>query len=106
MIGFWDVKLSGAPPLLSLVVRYARGRSHMGIFDGFHGSLNKHMICPHCQNKGAVRTKRVQRKRGISGGKATGALLTGGLSLLATGLSRKQTVTEAWCGTCKSTWEF
>jgi len=78
----------------------------MGIFDGLHGSLNKHMICPHCQNKGRVRTKRATKKRGVSGGKATGAFLTGGLSLLATGLSKKQRVTDAWCGVCKSTWEF
>jgi hypothetical protein len=45
-------------------------------------------------------------KAGISGGKATGAILTGGLSLLATGLSRKHAATEANCGNCGSRWTF
>lgn len=45
-------------------------------------------------------------KAGVSGGKATAALLTGGFSLLAMGLSRKQRVTEAWCSNCQSTWCF
>jgi hypothetical protein len=48
----------------------------------------------------------VSRKAGISGGKATGAILTGGLSLLATGLSRKERLTEAHCDNCGSTWTF
>jgi len=71
-----------------------------------HGELNPAMICPHCQQKGNVRTRRVTRKRGVSGGKATAAVLTAGVSLLATGLSRKEGSTEAYCGICKSTWEF
>ena len=45
-------------------------------------------------------------KKGISGGKATGAVLTGGLSLLATGLSRKEMVREAYCYNCKMTWQL
>ena len=70
------------------------------------GIENPALICPHCQTKGQVRTKHVERKAGISGAKATGALLTGGLSLLATGLSRKQGCTQAHCGKCSSTWDF
>ncbi|MGO8683097.1 MAG: hypothetical protein ACLQUT_00730 [Thermoleophilia bacterium] len=62
------------------------------------------MICPHCQTKGSVTTKSVRSKKGISGGKATGALLTGGLSILATGLSRKESSTEAHCSVCGATW--
>ena len=46
------------------------------------------------------------RKMGISGAKATGALLTGGLSLLFTGLSREEEFTQAHCLTCNSTWHF
>jgi len=38
--------------------------------------------------------KSVKAKQGISGGKATGAILTGGVSLLATGLSRKANLTR------------
>lgn len=71
-----------------------------------HGPLNPQLICPHCQTKGTVRTKSVKKKAGISGGKATAALMTGGLSMFATGLSRKETLTEAHCETCNSTWLF
>ncbi len=53
------------------------------------GRVNSAMICPHCQNRGTTRTMAVQRKAGISGGKATAAVITGGWSLLATGLARK-----------------
>lgn len=62
------------------------------------------IVCPHCNTRGRVRTKRVKVKRGISGGKATGAVFTGGVSLLATGLSRKVKATEAKCRNCGVTW--
>jgi len=71
-----------------------------------HGAQNAHLVCPHCHATGNVRAKSVRRKRGISGGKAMGALLTGGVSMLATGLSRKESVTQAYCERCTSTWEF
>lgn len=67
---------------------------------------SKEIICPHCQTKGNVKTKRVKKKGAISGGKVMGGLLTGGWSLLATGLSRKEKVTEAYCSNCKSRWYF
>lgn len=67
---------------------------------------NSQMICPHCQTKGSVITQKTKVKRGISGGKATGALLTGGASLLATGLSRKQKATQARCVNCGAEWLF
>lgn len=41
------------------------------------------MVCPHCQTSGHVMTERVKVKQRISGGKATGAVLTGGFSLRA-----------------------
>lgn len=62
------------------------------------------MVCPHCQTPGQVATKQVKVKTGISGGKATGAVLTGGVSLLATGLSRKAKVTHASCSNCGASW--
>ena len=62
------------------------------------------MVCPHCQVLGQVHTKRVKVKRGISGGKATGAVLTAGFSILATGLSRKEAATQATCNNCRVTW--
>lgn len=64
------------------------------------------LVCPHCQTQGYVTTTPVKVKTGISGGKATAALLTGGVSLLAVGLSRKQAVTSAKCSNCGSTWSF
>jgi hypothetical protein len=63
------------------------------------------LICPHCQAKGIVSSKSVKAKKGISGGKATGAVLTLGISTLATGLSPKQLVTVRTCSNCQTTWE-
>jgi hypothetical protein len=71
-----------------------------------HGPLNPALVCPHCQSKGCVRVKAVTQKVGVSGGKATAAILTGGLSMLATGLSRKQDFTQAHCQNCESSWMF
>ncbi|MDR3572306.1 MAG: hypothetical protein P4L50_00455 [Anaerolineaceae bacterium] len=70
------------------------------------GELNQVMVCPHCQTKGKVRTKAIEKKAGISGGKATAAVLTGGVSVLATGLSRSEGATQAHCDECNNTWAF
>ena len=71
-----------------------------------YGIKNAALLCPHCQTKGSVRTKQERRKAGISGGKATAAILTGGISLVATGLARKESVTSAHCDCCETTWHF
>ncbi len=71
-----------------------------------YGPVNPEIICPHCQWKGTVRTKPIKKKAGISGGKATAAILTSGVSMLATGLSRKEALTQAHCDNCQSTWSF
>ena len=71
-----------------------------------HGHKNVEMVCPHCDTRGEVRTKSKQVKKGVSGGKAAGAILTGGVSLLATGLSRREGMTEAHCGNCHNKWMF
>lgn len=79
----------------------------MGFLDDMaHGPIRGQMVCPHCQVAGQVRTMMIKRKKGISGGKAVGALLTGGLSILATGLSRKEKSTQAHCDNCGATWDF
>ena len=62
------------------------------------------MVCPHCRAAGQVFTRQVWAKKGISGGKATGAVITGGLSVLVTGLSREEKVTEAVCSNCGVPW--
>jgi DNA-directed RNA polymerase subunit RPC12/RpoP len=69
-----------------------------------HPSGDPAIICPHCQSGGSVATRKVKNKRGISGGKATGAVLTGGLSLFAVGLSRKEKGIEARCNNCGVRW--
>lgn len=61
------------------------------------GAVSPHMICPHWVENGNVHTKPVTKKAGISGGMATGALVTGGIPILATGLSRKESLTAAFC---------
>ena len=71
-----------------------------------YGALNPQMICPHCNTSGKIRTKPMTQKKGVSGGKATAAVLTGGISLLATGLSRKESSTQAHCTNCSNTWFF
>lgn len=71
-----------------------------------YGAVRLQIVCPHCQERGHVRCKAITSKKGVSGGKATGALLTGGVSMLATGLSRKEAATEAYCENCQSTWHF
>jgi hypothetical protein len=74
--------------------------------DKQHGRISHQIVCPHCQTRGTVRTQAIKKKSGISGGKATAALLTGGVSLLATGLARKESVTQAHCEHCNSVWSF
>jgi hypothetical protein len=64
------------------------------------------MVCPHCRTRGGVTTAKQRVKRGVSGGKATGAILTAGFSLLAVGLSRMEKVTKAKCTNCGSEWVF
>lgn len=69
-------------------------------------SKSAQMVCPPCHTKGRVTTKAVKAKKGVSGGKATAAVITGGWSVFATGLSRKEKLTEARCGHCGATWHF
>jgi hypothetical protein len=64
------------------------------------------LFCPHCQQFGFVTTEPTTVKRGVSGTKATAALLTGGVSMLATGLSQQEVITKASCSNCGSTWLF
>jgi hypothetical protein len=67
---------------------------------------NAQLVSPHCQTKGSVTTCHVKLKKGISGAKATVALLTAGVSVPATGLSRREAATEAKCSNCGSIWHF
>jgi hypothetical protein len=69
-------------------------------------SLRPQVVCPHCQVRGKVRVWPEPRSAGISGGKATGAFLTGGLSVLLTGLSKHEWVTRANCQNCNVEWDL
>jgi len=100
-----EAKAKSTQDRAAAVQMVTKGLSEMGQQSAF-GHLNAAMICPHCQRQGSVRVTHVTQKRGISGGKATAAVLTGGVSLLATGLSRKEQATQAHCGSCGSTWCF
>jgi len=60
--------------------------------------------CPHCGASKSVMIEHKKQKKGISGSKATGVLLTGGWSVLATGLSRKEEVTVLTCKKCTVKW--
>lgn len=62
------------------------------------------LVCPHCQQGGGVSRRTERRKQGISGAKATGAVVTGGISVLATGLSQKRSVTVMECRNCGASW--
>ena len=74
--------------------------------ESIYGLHNWEILCPHCQVKGRVRTMIAEEDTGISGKKATAAALTGGISILATGLSRNEKVTQAHCDNCGSTWTY
>lgn len=71
-----------------------------------YGIINPKLDCPHCNTTGQVRTKQVERTKGISGGKATAALMTSGVSILATGINRKENMTQCFCENCRSKWDF
>lgn len=63
------------------------------------------VVCPHCHERGHVTAKVVTRGKGVSGGKATAGLLTGGLSLPFAGLSKNQEVKRLTCGNCHMSWD-
>lgn len=62
------------------------------------------ITCPYCHTAGSVTVKDVKKKAGISGGKATAAVLTVGFSVLATGLSRKEKRQQLKCSQCGVSW--
>jgi hypothetical protein len=61
---------------------------------------NDALICAHCGHKGGVQTKTEERKEGVSGTKLSAAVLTGGWSVLFSGLSENQRVVACYCEKC------
>jgi hypothetical protein len=90
----------------AVVAYFAFTASPDKLNEKLYGKRSRDIICSQCCHKGQVHTKPITKKAGVSGGKATAALLTGGASLLAVGLSRKESMTEAHCCKCESNWHF
>lgn len=63
------------------------------------------LVCPHCGERGTISATSVVKGKGVSGGKAAGAVMTGGVSVFATGLSKNQRVRQLHCENCNSTWD-
>jgi hypothetical protein len=51
-----------------------------------------------------VEVRKGKKKKGISGAKATAAVLTAGISILATGLAKKDKGMNAKCLNCGMSW--
>lgn len=62
------------------------------------------VVCRSCGTQGHCTAKRVQRKNGIDGTKASAAILTGGTSILFTGPSERHASTRVHCRACNSTY--
>ncbi|MEJ2193376.1 MAG: hypothetical protein P8X73_00780 [Ignavibacteriaceae bacterium] len=74
--------------------------------NGLSRTLNYEMICPYCQRKGQVRVKTIIQYKRINVVQATAAILTFGITLLATGFLRKEQERHAHCGYCNSVWHY
>ena len=64
-----------------------------------------HINCPYCDGQGTVVVRHVKKKKGFSPGKVAGGVVTGGVSLLATGLAKKGEVNALNCTACGMKWE-
>jgi len=100
---FWTVVVvTGIGGLILLAISSSRDAEEKQVRE----ARDPKLFCPHCQQFGHVATEPTTVRRGISGGKACAALFTGGLSMLATGLSQKEAMTKATCSNCGATWQF
>jgi len=88
----------------------SKGKTKGTYFTGgdffLYGEVNRNLACPYCQTKGMILVKPMKIKSGISGAKAGGGLMTGGISLLITGISSKKSANQAHCKKCSTTWNF
>jgi hypothetical protein len=94
-IGFWIYKANCTPEAITR----SEDKQHQ------QQEQQSKLLCPHCQERGGVTVREITRKKGVSGAKATGAVLTGGVSMLATGLSRKENSREMSCASCGMKWD-
>ena len=83
----------------------ASGISVSGCVVCWDQEINPQIVCPHCGQAGFVSSTLSKQKLGtISPAKATGAVITAGFSLLATGLAKKGYMTEMHCYNCRTIW--
>ena len=82
----------------------ARGDARIAAYQQTRAAHDAQIVCPHCQLRGQVAARGSRDKEGVSGGKATAALLTAGASLLFVGLSRKRSRVHLYCRNCGMTW--
>lgn len=61
------------------------------------------IMCPHCQTRGLVASKRVKRQVGVDGAKL-GRAIHGSADGALGGVGRRENVTELSCGHCKMKW--
>lgn len=69
-----------------------------------HAHRDSQIVCPHCQERGHVRSQAIRRNQRLSLKKAGGAVATLGMSAPLTGLSKKQAVTQMSCTNCGVSW--
>lgn len=62
--------------------------------------------CPRCQGIGTVIVQKVKKKKGVSPGKLAGAVFTMGVSLVGTGLAKKEVVNQLTCTACGISWDI
>jgi len=64
-----------------------------------YGPINEHLICPHCQTKGLVHAKEVQRTTTFTG-------TAGGILKAKTKSATTRVVGQHHCEQCASTWDI
>lgn len=102
---FWAVVIPVAVVLWWFIAGSPDARERRQAIAARRAEAQARIVCHFCHQPGGVTAQVMQKKAGISGGKATGAILTGGFSLVATGLSRKATVTRLTCSNCQMHWD-
>jgi len=60
--------------------------------------------CQYCNGIGTVVVQQVKRKKGVSPGKIAGAVVTGGISLVGTGVAKKVWMNQLTCTACQMKW--
>ena len=60
--------------------------------------------CQYCNGVGTVVVQQMKRKKGVSPGKIAGAVVTGGISLVGTGVAKKVWMNQLTCTAWQMRW--